>query len=199
MTTKSLLSNIMVFSVGVSIGGVVAWKLTKTKYEQIADSEILEMQKYYETKYEDRNLKQTIEKMEEDDSYENRSKDVNNSEKARDMAVVKTIIDSAEYASPPDDDYCKDEEDCLDMEDPYVISPDEYDDGEYNKETLVYYSDGVLADAYDTIIQNPDELIGPDSLKTFGLYEKDTVYVRNDTKEIDYEICKDRRKSFEVL
>lgn len=193
MTTKSLLSNVFAFSAGVAVGGVVAWKLSKEKAEQRADREIADMDAYYQGQLNSSHA--ASEESGEDDEEDDQK--FTKQEITQNRAIAKTIIHSEEYTSPPDDDYCQEEDD--DMDEPYVISPDEYDDGEYNKETLVYYSDGVLVDAYDDIIQNVDEVVGPDALSTFGQYEKDTVFVRNDNVQIDYEICKDYRKSTEVL
>lgn len=71
---------------------------------------------------------------------------------------------------------------------PYVISPDEYMSSEYEAKSLIYYSDGVLADEDDNVIPTPATLIGKNALTSFGQYEDDSVYVRDDNLKIDYEI-----------
>ena len=71
---------------------------------------------------------------------------------------------------------------------PYVISPDEYDENDYETETLYYYPDGVLTDTYDNVIVDIEETVGKKSLTCFGEYEEDSVFVRNDDLETDYEI-----------
>ena len=43
----SKLTNILIFTTGVSIGSVVTWKLLKTKYEQIAREEIDAVKEIY--------------------------------------------------------------------------------------------------------------------------------------------------------
>ena len=76
---------------------------------------------------------------------------------------------------------------------PYVIPPEEY--GEklgYDMVSLQYYADGVLVDdAYNKYEADEIEmLVGLKSLEHFGDNEKDpdTVYVRNEDRETDYEI-----------
>ena len=77
---------------------------------------------------------------------------------------------------------------------PYVISP--YDFGElddYSQVELTYYADGTLEDEDYNIVTDADELIGRDSLYTFGEYEDDAVFVRNERLRADFQILKDYR------
>ena len=50
---------------------------------------------------------------------------------------------------------------------------------------------GYLTDDGDFPIDDPEEVVGPDALDSFGEWEDDTVYVRNDTLKCYYEICRD--------
>ena len=73
-----------------------------------------------------------------------------------------------------------------------VIPPDEF--GEYDDYDLIgltYYANDVLTDDGDFPIDDPEEVVGPDALDSFGEWEDDTVYVRNDTLKCYYEICRD--------
>ena len=84
---------------------------------------------------------------------------------------------------------------------PYVISPDEFgemEDEDYDKVSFTYYADGVLADEYDEIVENIDEIIGEESLTHFGEYEDDSVFVRNDKLKCDYEILLDQRNYSDI-
>ena len=84
------------------------------------------------------------------------------------------------------------------MKEPYVITPDEFVDGEeYEKITLIYYADNVLADEDDDLVNNVEDIIG-DALSHFGEYEEDAVYVRNEQLRAEYEILKDLRTYAEV-
>jgi hypothetical protein len=77
---------------------------------------------------------------------------------------------------------------------PYVIAP--YDFGElddYSTIELTYYMDGILEDDEYHIVTDADSLIGPKALTTFGEYEDDAVFVRNDYLRTDFQILKDYR------
>lgn len=77
---------------------------------------------------------------------------------------------------------------------PYVISPSEFGELEnYEQCTLTFYADGVLTDSNDEEVDDVDSLIGRESLSHFGEYEDDSVFVRNDTTKMDYEILLDNR------
>lgn len=84
---------------------------------------------------------------------------------------------------------------------PYVISPDEFgemEDEDYDKVSVTYYADGVLADEYDEVVENVDEIVGEESLTHFGEYEDDSVFVRNDKLKCDYEILLDQRNYSDI-
>ena len=81
---------------------------------------------------------------------------------------------------------------------PYIITPEEFADGEYDVKTLNFYSDGILADDEYTIIKDINGYVGNEALNSFGIYEQDVVYVRNDKYKIDYEILFDERKYYDV-
>ena len=81
---------------------------------------------------------------------------------------------------------------------PYVISPEEFDEEGYETISLTYYADGVLADEQNFPIEDVEDTVGKDALNSFGEYEDDSVYVRDDDKGIDYEILLDIRKYSEL-
>jgi hypothetical protein len=72
---------------------------------------------------------------------------------------------------------------------PYVIPPEEFGErDDYERITLLYYSDNVLTDEDDDPIE--EDQVGIDSLTHFGEYEDDSVFVRNDEMRCDFEILK---------
>lgn len=87
-----------------------------------------------------------------------------------------------------------------DMDKPYIITPEEFSDSDYESETLTYWADGVVTDIDDEPLSDDqiEELIGEESLKHFGEYEDDSVFVRNDGLRVDYEILADTRNYGEV-
>lgn len=76
---------------------------------------------------------------------------------------------------------------------PYIITADEYMEGEldYEQTTLSYFKeDGVLVDAREIPVENTDMVIGDDNLTKFGLgsRDKNVLYVRNEKIETDFEL-----------
>lgn len=186
-----MLSKFMIFAAGAVIGSAVTWKLVKTKYEQIADEEIASVKEVYsrrraEEESESKKIKELGKAMTEGfvDGFSHPDKeDVN---KYRNYAN--------EYKSSEE----KEEDNMPVRSLPYVISPEEFDELGYETVSLTYYADGVLTDDGDNIIEDVDDLIGEESLEHFGEYEEDSVFVRDDEKEIDYEILRDQRNYYDV-
>ena len=82
---------------------------------------------------------------------------------------------------------------------PYVISPEEFGEVGYEQIELTYYGDGILADDDDEIIDDVEDVVGSYALTSFGKYEDDAVFVRNDARRCDYEILADHRDYNDVV
>ena len=172
------LTNLLIFAVGTVVGSAVTYTLLKTKFEQMAQDEIEEVRNLY--------LKKTEELNESNKETSSESK-VSEYEKAlNDLKYMNGIEDEKEEESMKEDK-------------PYVISPNEFGelDG-YETNSLTYFADGVLTDDTNTVIDNVDEVVGTDSLTRFGEYEDDSVFVRNDRHECDYEILLDNRRFSDI-
>lgn len=169
-TCKSLL----IFLAGAAIGTITTNKLLKTKYEQIAEEEIASVKEVYAKK-----MKKLEEPTEGDTEPEPTKEMVN---QYREMASGYTNYSKMEKEA---------EKEVVEVYTPQVISPDDYDTNGFRTQTLTLYADGVLADELDNVITNVDEIVGEESLEHFGEYEEDTVYVRNEELETDFEILKD--------
>ncbi len=82
---------------------------------------------------------------------------------------------------------------------PYVISPDEFGENDtYDQISLTLYSDGILTDDDNNIVEDVDDTVGIESLNHFGEYEADSVFVRNDLRKADFEILLDTRAFTDV-
>lgn len=84
-------------------------------------------------------------------------------------------------------------------ESPYIITHDEYYEGEkeYEQVTLTYFDgDDVLVDERDQPVPDPDDSVGDDHLARFGFGSNDNniVYIRNDRLELDFEIIRSNGK-----
>lgn len=177
----SRLINLIFFAGGAAIGSVVSWQILKKKYEKIAQEEIDSVKEVFtkkETKSEEPETTVTP-----------------------DAIIDPTPEELAEYAAMVDN-LCYDTSGINDqpIEKPYVISPEEFGEFEkYRQISLVYYTDGVLADDLDEIVDNIELTIGSDSLEHIGEYEADAVHVRNDRLRCDYEILVSQKTYAEVL
>ena len=193
--------NVLMFAAGAAIGSVVTWKFIKTRYEQIAQEEIDSVKKTF-TEMMSIRVDQNEESEDDTDISQERSRQINWSE-LEDLDedednddADSTEADFREYARLIDDYTNADKKGGAERvgKEPYVIAP--YDFGEldnYHKFELTYYADGVLEDEDYNIIDDVDKLIGRDSLYTFGEYEDDAVFVRNENLRSDFQILKDYR------
>ena len=181
---------IFAFSMGAAIGAVVTWKVLKTKYEQIAQEEIDSVKETFDMQIAaDREVSdEPVEKIIEPDD-----KKINLRDYANRLAEMQYV----DYANAED---LKKKEEVTAVVEPYVIPPEEFGEKEdYDTISLTYYADKVLTDDWDELVEDVDNVVGLDSLETFGEYEDDAVYVRNDELKADYEILLDTRKYIDVV
>lgn len=182
----------LAFIAGAGIGSVCTWQLLKRKYELIAQEEIDSVKAAYATKEIGKSFVEGFRdglKVAEDRTQKDEG-DV-------DFKKYASIIQKEGYT-----DYSRSVEEKKGeafVEKPYVISPDEFGEfEEYEKISLTYYADEVLADENDEEVDDVDEIVGEESLNHFGEYEDDSVFVRNDRLKCDYEILLDQRNYSDV-
>lgn len=183
---NSKLINVLVFVAGAAIGSAVTWKLIKTKYERIANEEIESVRDVYRKK------RASAIKEEVSEGLKNGTMSISDARKA--YAYANKIIDDEDYISD------EEKEDDLMIDKPRVISPEEFgEEPDYATVTLYYYNDGILANTFDEAIDDIDAVVGEESLKHFGEYEDDSVFVRDDLIQTDYEILLDSRNFSDVI
>lgn len=173
------------FVVGLISGMAIAWYKLNDQYEKLANEE-LEARR--ETAAKERKAT---------DKKEEKNVDTKKLHEKPNIMEYAEKLNNEGYVNysdtEPEDNRGREEPD----DEPYVIPPDIYDEGEYEKITLTYYADGVLADETDEEIENADKIVG-DFAEHFGEFEEDVVYVRNEMRGTDYEICKDNQTYEEV-
>lgn len=166
------INNFIIFTAGVVIGTLAASRYFKEKYEKISKEEI-------------ESVKEVYKKKEEQFKTVPKEVEVNKDTK---VDKYKNIVSK----------YDKGESEMRDEIGPYVILPEEFDEEGYETISLTYYADGVLADEQNFPIEDIEDTVGNEALNSFGKYEDDSVYVRDDDKGIDYEILLDIRKYSEL-
>lgn len=188
------------FIFGVGIGGLIGIIATKRKFEEVADAEIASVKKLYEKHFNGPKLS--------DFSKEN--KDPENNKIIEKPPVLNGRVDyTKQYAGstvipgdkPIDLKTDNGEIKNVKKEEPHflIVSPEFFRESEYECVTLTYYADKILADEDLNVIHTPKELIGDEALNSFGRYEDDCVYVRDNKLHIDYEIILDPRKYADVI
>lgn len=185
----SRMTNALSFFAGAAIGGGLVWYYIREKETARADREI-------------ESVKETYAKREQADRPDKPATSIlpgKNQDKPDLADYVKRLeregyteysrtIEPAEKENPETSE-----------DGPYVISPAEFGEiEEYNKISLTYFADGILADELNEPVDDVEEIVG-DALEHFGEYEDDSVFVRNDAKRCDYEILQDLRNFKDVL
>lgn len=190
----SKLGTALAFLAGAVLGGVSAWYVAKTRYDELSEQEIDSAKQAFYAR--EQQLKEEIAALKEhlakEDEPEEEPKTIQasaakNREKG-DINDYAKMVNRVQYSrtsvpQPPEHE----------VEAPYVISPDEFGEIEgYTQISLTYFDDGILSDENGVIIDEPEDIVG-DALNHFGEYEKDSVFVRSDPKRCDYEILRDLR------
>ena len=192
------MKNLLYFVAGAAIGSVVTWKLIEKKYKDLADEEIesvIETFKNRKPRITKDNVKETVEKV------------INKYKEPKE--IVEDIVTAERYSIENEEEIDEDDEsnytvnidNDIEVVTPYVITPEQF--GEYNEygtKTLTYYADNVLTDEIDNPItsEEMETMIGPDALDHFGEYEDDSVYIRDEMNEMDYEILKSEKNFSEI-
>lgn len=181
----SKVTGLFIFVLGAAVGSAVTWQYTKKFYEQRAQEEIDSVKETYGKKV-------VPAQVEADTDEKEAATVVDGVDDKPDILHYAEILKNEKYTT--------DDESPTAESKPYVISPDEFGEfEEYDRISLTYYADQVLADENDDKIKDVDEVIGVESLTHFGEFEDDSVFVRNDRLKCDYEILMDSRTYSEVL
>lgn len=161
-----------IFIFGAAIGAAAAWKLTKTKYEAIANEEIASVKKAYHIS------------------------DVSTFKK--DETTYSDIIKSEKYTANSEPEPKKE----IKYEDyprPYIISPADFSENfEYDTVDITYFADGVLCDENNEPLEDIENTIGEDAVEHIGEFTPDAAYVRNERLKCDYEILRDERNYADI-
>lgn len=196
MLVNNTLSKVIIFTAGATVGSAVTYLLVKKRCEQKAQEEIDKVvDEFYNREITIEDVvtaaveegidvnfcvepKETEEPVDEKEEYED-------------------IVKGEKYVSYAQEKLGKKEEK-NDMKRPYVIPPEEYGECDYATVSLWYWADGVITNERNKIIKNVEELVGENVASHFGEYEEDSVFIRNEVQEIDYEILRDERRFSEI-
>lgn len=171
-----------------AIAAVATWVYAKDKFAKQASDDISEMKAYYKKKYEDDRPAEAEPKGWTCEAVEKAQPKTEARKKAEDLKTYRQMARDKYKANHEEEEG-----------NPHVIAPEQFgENNHYDRITLTYYADHVLADENDEIIRDVEETIGFGSLNHFGEYEADIVYVQNDILKCYYEITRDLRKYEDV-
>lgn len=181
---NNTLTNIFIFAAGSAVGSLATWKFVENKYKAIADAEIKEVKEFYRgKKYEGPHEPQEEVEVDEEDDGPTVDDYV---QFVKNETNYSGGIDISEKGEP------------VTMVRPYVIPPEEFNESDYDTVSLSYYADGILTNEEGDIVEDIESLVGLESLDHFGEYEEDSVFVRDDRLEIDYEILRQETNYYNV-
>ena len=182
---------IIAFILGAAAGVASSMFYFKTKYEQKADAEIQEIRDLYAKKSE------TEEKKEDAPVTSHQVT------KADDLhATARHISEYTKY-TPKEDAQNEASKDGIHVEKvdfapmknpnppkPYLIDPSDYgQDDNFDPLCWEWYTDGILANENDEIVDDIQEWIG-DGLKVFAETEDNLFWVRNEKYGVDIEVAR---------
>lgn len=183
----------VMFVLGAAVGSVVTWRYTRKKYEQIAQEEIDSVKEIFSKRESAADVEIT--------DPEPHTAKIGKPEEKPDITEYAARLERDGYTnySNVGAEQKKEEQETMEIK-PYVISPEEFGEFEdYERISLSYYADQVLADEDDEKVDDVDNVVGLESLTHFGEFEDDSVFVRNDRLKCDYEILLDQRTYSDVI
>ncbi len=173
----SKITGMLIFCVGAAVGAAGAWMFAKRRFEMLAREEIDSVKEVYKARAGAADISEDDEK----------PADVSEEKREDLMDYYKTVKENG-YDGKKAADISERSPSAA-----YTISPDSFGELDYEQISLNYWGDGYLTDENDEIIHNPADILGDKALDSFGEYEDDSVYVRNDELRVDYEVLLDRR------
>lgn len=189
----------LTFVAGIGVGVAISWTYHKNKYEEMVQEEVESLRESKEKKPEsgwsdsytptDDEIKtyhngRRIEPVEIDNSAEEAYEE--ELEKAKDIInynnyVKKSVMGPCEEAAIK----CQ----------IHIITPEEFaTEVGYDTDTFYMFEDNVITNDNDEIVDNVPEIFNlttEEIRNQFGIYEDDSVYVRNEKIQMDYEILRE--------
>ena len=202
MNSKS--SFILGFCFGLASGSAGMYFLIKKKVEERVDAEIDEVVERFRERLDEIESKAKLAGIDAESQNEEENEEsvevtpINDSKSQAEYnkQKIEEIIKKQKYNQFNEEET---KETSKNSPKPYIISEEEYGDSDNDETCLMYYNDKILADDYDNIVSDPEDVIG-DALKEF---EKDEfverVYVRDDSLEMDYVILRSEKDYKDIV
>lgn len=193
------------FVLGAAIGSAITWYITKTICDEQKQEEINQIKEVWSFRKEEPKAEES-EKSEEPikEVYDNpRQAAMDNANKPNIMEYTKRVQKEG-YINYSDKDMKSDDVGITKpkiqyIPEPYAIPGEEFGlDDDFDTVSLTLYSDDILADDDDEIVEDVEEKVGAEFREYFGKYDDEVVWIRNEKLKVEYEICKDQSTYEEV-
>lgn len=199
----SKVSTVIALVAGAAIGSVITWKVLEKKYEGLIKEEIASVKKELGLLADDsadkpEESKQVKGQMGFEDLDDDDSEYFVIEDRSMLREQHKDVLKEQGYTNYSDVERERNEPQIFMEPRPYVISPSEFGENEYDTVSYTLYADGTLADDLDDPVIDVEDVVGRESLNHFGEYEEDSVFVRNDRLKLDFEILLDERKYSDI-
>ena len=207
------MKRLIIFLIGVSTAAIAGYKIgyqrSKKHYENLADEEVASLKKAMEARYGakkeeppvDDTPKEKIPKI--DIPIDARVEEPIKGGKKKGKTVdygepYRTGTDQRIPGDPGEEKLIHIKEEEVDTTKPYIMTPEEFQDSEYETVTLFYCADKVLTDDDFNQISNIGIVGGYHNLDQMGIYDSDCLYICEPKKGIVYEILKEERTHSQI-
>lgn len=181
-----------VFGIGAGTGSFLTWKVTKDYYAHLNEEEIESVKEAFKSQEQQET---PITKEETETSQLDASDSLN-----KEMFKTYSKISQTNYGNFSKEKYNAEEMGDACMNDQKIIRPEEFGEfDDYDTIEFTFYADDNLIDENGDVVMDIENTIGYDALTKFGLYEPDTVYVRNERLQTDYIILLDQRNYADIM
>lgn len=197
---KNFIKTILKFAAGFGIGGLFAYKLAQRRFAKRLETEMESIKRVYkdletQTKADFSKNKPSIDEYTKSITESEKKSDekaAESNKKDKSEETDKYTNYAAYYATDESEDPKKKDpaEEQPTVKKPYLISADDFGATDYRCINLLYYGDGALTEEGSDKKLPVKKTIGSNT-KNFDA--NGIMYIRDEEKEIDYEVVKERR------
>lgn len=199
------MKKILIFLTGAALSGALGYGIgitvAKKKYEHLADEEVASVKKSLKEHYEKKDIKPEKPAKEKTKIALTKKEPIDivkgtklvDTEHTDYGKQYRTASGQERIPGSPGEDVKAMKKEEVDTTKPYIITPEDFHDSEYEAVTIYYCADKVLIDNDYNEIKNVGIVGGYSILDQIGKYDADCLYVRDTKNGIDYEILVEER------
>ena len=181
------MKSLLTFVAGLAIGAGVTYVIQKNRYEEMIKDEVDDLREHYKSK----ECKPKESGLNKEGTDEVQSYRMKSEERKESMGRVHSLVRENKYTS------CDDENLNTETKPPFVVTPEEFATVPlWDVDTLRYHANDIIANDNNEIMDEDEieRILGMSVMEIkdqFGVYEDDSVFIRNEALKCDYEILRD--------